>query len=316
MLKRLMGKWAPHLSAGYSQQDSQEFLRYLLDGLSEDLNNRGGRPSKPADLKEEELMKKSPADQSNYWWTRHYALNNSHITSTFSGQLMSTITCGTCSTKSYCFDPFLDLSVPLGGSSKGGGLGDKFSRLLRSPSFGKKDLNPATDDARSEDVDGGGGGGGRGGDKNSCSIRDCLRAFTSEETIDGDNKPLCCKCKKKRKSTKRIQIHRYPPILVLHLKRFANMRTKLNTRVKFPLTGLDLSEFSGLNQFEQPPVYDLYAISNHIGGLNGGHYTAHCLNEGNGQWYHFNDSHVDSVDAGELCNDGLPYVLFYKRVDV
>lgn len=24
----------------------------------------------------------------------------------------------------------------------------------------------------------------------------------------------------------------------------------------------------------KPPVYDLYAISNHMGGLGGGHYTA------------------------------------------
>jgi len=32
-----VGKWAPHFS-GYEQHDSQEFLRFLLDGLNEDLN--------------------------------------------------------------------------------------------------------------------------------------------------------------------------------------------------------------------------------------------------------------------------------------
>ena len=36
-LKRVVGKWAPHFS-GYNQQDCQEFLRFLLDGIGEDLN--------------------------------------------------------------------------------------------------------------------------------------------------------------------------------------------------------------------------------------------------------------------------------------
>lgn len=31
------------------------------------------------------------------------------------------------------------------------------------------------------------------------------------------------------------------------------------------------------------PIYDLYAISNHYGGLGGGHYTAYAKN--GGKWY-------------------------------
>ena len=55
VLKRLLGKWAPHL-AGFSQQDSQEFMRFLVDGLAEDLNIGQGR-KKPGDMKDEDLMK-------------------------------------------------------------------------------------------------------------------------------------------------------------------------------------------------------------------------------------------------------------------
>jgi ubiquitin C-terminal hydrolase len=36
-IKRLVGSYAPRF-LGYNQQDSQEFLRFLLDGLHEDLN--------------------------------------------------------------------------------------------------------------------------------------------------------------------------------------------------------------------------------------------------------------------------------------
>ena len=124
MLKRLMARWAPHLSAGFAQQDSQEFLRFLLDGLSEDLNGPSKSRKKPEDLTEEQLNNMVVVAQSEYvggrggftgegrhgtgltlslrryWWERHLSLNGSIITSTFSGQLQSTITCGTCNTTS------------------------------------------------------------------------------------------------------------------------------------------------------------------------------------------------------------------------
>ena len=37
-------------------------------------------------------------------------------------------------------------------------------------------------------------------------------------------------------------------------------------------------------------VYDLYAVSNHYGTMNGGHYTAMCQNPVNKLWYEFDDS--------------------------
>lgn len=36
-LKKIIGKFAGQFS-GYGQQDSQEFISYLIDGLQEDLN--------------------------------------------------------------------------------------------------------------------------------------------------------------------------------------------------------------------------------------------------------------------------------------
>lgn len=52
-------------------------------------------------------------------------------------------------------------------------------------------------------------------------------------------------------------------------------RNKLDTRVDFPLHGLDLTPYVLHTQSVQP-VYDLYAVSNHYGSLGGGHYTAYA----------------------------------------
>jgi ubiquitin C-terminal hydrolase len=123
---------------------------------------------------------------------------------------------------------------------------------------------------------------------------------------------LCSCCKKKKKSTKKMTIYKFPPVLVVHIKRFTQ-KTKINTRVKFPTERLDMTAFSAVNQIEIAPIYDLYAVSNHIGGLNGGHYTATCLNPQSKLWYCFNDSLVSQTDPRELMKDGFPYLLFYRR---
>ena len=59
-------------------------------------------------------------------------------------------------------------------------------------------------------------------------------------------------------------------------------------------------------------TYDLYAVSNHYGSLNGGHYTAFCKNPVINKWYEFDDSHVSAVDASSTITKAA-YVLFYKR---
>ena len=59
------------------------------------------------------------------------------------------------------------------------------------------------------------------------------------------------------------------------------------------------------------PVYDLYAVSNHFGGLGGGHYTAYCRMEDDG-WHCFDDSHVSPADESSVQSKAA-YLLFYRR---
>lgn len=77
------------------------------------------------------------------------------------------------------------------------------------------------------------------------SLMQCLAEYTKFEEIQCEF--LCDKCGKKDRCKKQTVIWRFPPVLVLHLKRFhfATWRKeKLDTLVQFPCE-LDLSDFKG-----------------------------------------------------------------------
>lgn len=74
-----------HQFMGYGQQDSQEFLRCALDGLSADLN----RVTTKQKYKELKFTKETKKEQSEAWWDYFLSIEDSHITDLFQGQLMS-----------------------------------------------------------------------------------------------------------------------------------------------------------------------------------------------------------------------------------
>ena len=115
-----------------------------------------------------------------------------------------------------------------------------------------------------------------------------------------------------------MNIYRSPDILVIVLNRFKvvenGARTKNDKQVNFPLE-LDLEKYvldhkpmnswikiaKKLIDYKNPSYnfepnlhvsqkFDLYAVVNHQGSLNAGHYYAYAKNEG--KWYKFNDSKV------------------------
>lgn len=54
----------------------------------------------------------------------------------------------------------------------------------------------------------------------------------------------------------------------------------------------DLSKFLVTKQ-EFSPTFDLYAVINHMGTLQSGHYTSFARNRDDFNWYQFNDSIVE-----------------------
>ncbi|CAE7604320.1 UBP11 [Symbiodinium natans] len=150
-----------------------------------------------------------------------------------------------------------------------------------------------------------------------------LQLFVQDERLGNTDAWYCSRCKEHREAYKQLQFHHCPPVLVIQLKRFQYnrwSRERLNTPVCFPLEGLDLRPFctaSSRESFESPPIYDLAALSKHIGSLGGGHYVAFCRSSIDGSWYHFDDGSVRQCSEQEVSADKVgAYVLFYIRRDI
>ncbi|CAO1637111.1 unnamed protein product [Parajaminaea phylloscopi] len=74
-----------------------------------------------------------------------------------------------------------------------------------------------------------------------------------------------------------------------------------------------ISEANDNGVASDPPIYDLFAVDNHFGGLGGGHYTACARNHEDGRWYYFDDSHVRPIPDESEVKGKAAYVLFYRR---
>ncbi|VDL93939.1 unnamed protein product [Schistocephalus solidus] len=337
--KAQIQKFAPRFM-GYAQQDAQEFLRYLLQGLHEDVNRVQKRPpSENPDYDKEDKM--PDAQKAELYWRRYKAIDNSiiagelailvfskrnivtgrhavimtilhsywpnpYLTSQmlldlFMGQLMSTLECTSCGYKSTTFDPFWDLSLPI------------------------PKMAPVT-------------------------IIDCFELFTSKEVLDGAEQPVCSGCKSRQRCRKSFSIQRFPQILVirilyrnptlctrfltmvpsssnfsagllclnkaklsLYFKRFSGerSRSKLTTLIDFPSKNLNLMNFVSECSPQKSASYDLYAISNHSGSVYGGHYTAYCRHPYLNTWFEFNDTRVSQIRQSDIVSSEA-YVLFYQ----
>lgn len=126
------------------------------------------------------------------------------------------------------------------------------------------------------------------------SIEDCIKFTFQEEELDTlwyDDKT-----KEKKQLLKKTDIAYYPNILVLHLKRWIQLK-KNRQLVCFNET-LSLGEYS----------YELFGIINHEGNIFGGHYFSYIKKN---KWFVFNDTNVSEIQ--DIIGD-KNYCLFYRKI--
>ncbi len=149
------------------------------------------------------------------------------------------------------------------------------------------------------------------------TIEESLNAYIKPDNIDDYN---CSSCQCKRQATKKVKIFKTPMVLFLHLKRFRQMGNgrfiKDDRFVEIPRI-LDLNPYCDHEIMPETNLtnkYILKGISNHHGGLGGGHYTADCaglLDSDN--WYNFDDSHVSRWENQNI-NISDAYILMYEMI--
>jgi hypothetical protein len=130
------------------------------------------------------------------------------------------------------------------------------------------------------------------------TLGDCFTLFTKEENLDVLDGIHCSECREVQPSTKKIEIYRPPPVMVVQLKRFKEKDgafVKIQNQVDFDLHSFSIAPFladqglaESLNISEH---YDLYAMINHYGSLTYGHYVSvvKCRQD-KGRWYQYDDN--------------------------
>jgi len=161
------------------------------------------------------------------------------------------------------------------------------------------------------------------------SISDCFRLFSSEEILGEDDQWYCGNCKMHVRASKKIDLWKIPQVLIIHLKRFQytrGYRNKIESIVDFPINDiLDMEQFmtpAAVASDTTGLKYKLFGISNHMGSLYSGHYTAYAklwedanspTHRRKDEWYSFNDSYVSAKgDSPGGCSSSN-YLLFYQR---
>lgn len=155
----------------------------------------------------------------------------------------------------------------------------------------------------------------------SVVLEHCLSTFTQEEELAEDCRVKCAKTNARERSVKKLDIWTAPECLLIHLKRFCSTGgdnlEKVSTRVRLPLD-LDLDPLLQGPSVAGAARYKLYAVVNHCGSLNLGHYTAHCRVGDGAQrdWFYFSDTTVQQVLESEVLarSESSAYILFYEKV--
>ena len=147
--------------------------------------------------------------------------------------------------------------------------------------------------------------------KPKIDIKDLLKIYFKKEIIEFERP--CEKCKKIEKHIKEIKISRPPEILILSLQRSDPITQKKNECiVTFPEI-LDITEFLDHEcGHDSEPLYSLFAVINHSGSIDFGHYYSYIKFRNKGEWYLFNDSSVKKF-GNTNPNFQQAYALFYIK---
>lgn len=148
------------------------------------------------------------------------------------------------------------------------------------------------------------------------SIYDCLNNMFKIETIDYK----CEKCNNNKNNKIEKKIMNIPKTLIMKIKKYYNIDNKMiknNQLIKYPPI-LDIQNYIIGNESVK---YELYAIINHVGFINSGHYYSYVKkynikkNTFYNEWQCCNDSNIKTITDEEALNSENAFMLFYNYIN-
>lgn len=148
--------------------------------------------------------------------------------------------------------------------------------------------------------------------KINCTLYDCLNLFFQKELMEKENAWYNEITNQKENVYKYLSVFRFPKVLWISLKRFSYDGTsKISSAVEFPTT-LDMSSYT-CGYYPSKQIYTLYAICNHHGHLNYGHYTCAIKTH---KWFLCNDDQIHEINEDMFPKTyGHVYCLVYVKQD-
>ena len=144
-------------------------------------------------------------------------------------------------------------------------------------------------------------------------LYECFEYYQNMELMTGDNQMYCTVCKSFEDAFYRTQIYSAPNYLIINLNR--GKGAVYECKVNFPeqLNLINFITFKNGNT-----VFELYAVICHLGPSSmSGYFVAFCKKKKDDhyRWYLFNDAIVSKCTSQEFRN-GMPYILFYKNINM
>ena len=148
-----------------------------------------------------------------------------------------------------------------------------------------------------------------------------FESFAAEEKIE--NSCTCNKCGDINYTYQKKDIHKFPQILIIHIKRFKNEVEKNEEKIEFP-EEIDLSKY---NNKGNSGKYSLNSAVFHQGTLISGHYTSIFKYLPTNKWIFCNDTKVKFLNGDkimglnpaynkdDISSIGDGYILFYRKND-
>ncbi|XP_043562573.1 ubiquitin carboxyl-terminal hydrolase 10 [Chiloscyllium plagiosum] len=156
------------------------------------------------------------------------------------------------------------------------------------------------------------------------TVQDALESLVARESVQG----YTTKTKQEVEICRRVTLEELPPVLVLHLKRFIYEKTggcqKLIKNIDYPID-LEISKdllSPGVKGkiFKVQRTYRLFAVVYHHGNsATGGHYTTDVFHIGLNGWLRIDDQIVKVINQYHVVKpsaERTAYLLYYRRVDL